>query len=177
MLDGEETLQIAYSTVLTVMSLLLPILVLILAFLGVSGNGRIRWWRVLLAGMLSGGAICGMHYLANASIANYASSYQLSYLIGSVIIAALASTTALALFFVFENTWSNAWWKRLGCAMVLAGAVSGMHWCAAVGTSYRLLMVTPGKGVSRQDSMIVVICLVGFCSGSRSSGHKVSECI
>ncbi|KAG6015181.1 hypothetical protein E4U54_004033 [Claviceps lovelessii] len=159
MLDGEETLQIAYSTVLTVMSLLLPILVLILAFLGVSGNGRIRWWRVLLAGMLSGGAICGMHYLANASIANYASSYQLSYLIGSVIIAALASTTALALFFVFENTWSNAWWKRLGCAMVLAGAVSGMHWCAAVGTSYRLLMVTPGKGVSRQDSMIVVICL------------------
>ncbi|KAG5999825.1 hypothetical protein E4U21_006256, partial [Claviceps maximensis] len=159
MLDGDENAQIAYSTGLTVMSLLLPILVLVLAFLGVSGNGRIRWWRVLLAGMLSGGAICGMHYLANASISNYVSSYQLSYLIGSIIIAVLASTTALALFFVFENTWSNAWWKRIGCAMVLAGAVSGMHWCAAVGTSYRLVRVTPGKGVSRQDSMIVVICL------------------
>ncbi|KAG6014805.1 hypothetical protein E4U41_004759, partial [Claviceps citrina] len=160
MLDGQEPFQIAYSTALTVMSLLLPILVLALAFLGVSGNGRVRWWRVGLAGLLSGSAICGMHYLANASISNYGSSYQLSYLVGSVVIAVLASTAALALFFVFENAWSNAWWKRLGCAMVLAGAVSGMHWCAAVGTSYRLLGVSPGKKVvSRQDSMIVVICL------------------
>ncbi|KAK2592725.1 hypothetical protein QQS21_009568 [Conoideocrella luteorostrata] len=159
MLDGQESFQIAYSTALTVMSLLVPILVLVLAFLGVSGNGRIRWWRIVLAGILSGGAICGMHYLADSSISNYNSSYELSYLIGSIIIAVLASTTALALFFVFENTWSNAWWKRVGCAMVLAGAVSGMHWCAAVGTNYRLLMGSPGKGVSRQDAMIVVICL------------------
>jgi NO-binding membrane sensor protein with MHYT domain len=160
MLHGEEAFQIAYSTALTVMSLLVPILVLVLAFLGVTGNGRIRWWRVVLAGLLSGGAICGMHYLADSSISNYTSSYQLSYLIGSVVIAALASTTALALFFVFENTWSSAWWKRLGCAMVLAGAVSGMHWCAAVGTSYTLKGNTAGKGVSRQDAMVVVICLV-----------------
>ncbi|KAL7928268.1 hypothetical protein V8C35DRAFT_318583 [Trichoderma chlorosporum] len=159
MLHGESAFQIAYSTALTVMSLLVPILVLVLAFLGVNGNGRIRWWRILLAGLLSGGAICGMHYLADSSISNYRSSYKLSYLIGSVIIAVLASTTALALFFVFENTWSSAWWKRLGCSMVLAGAVSGMHWCAAVGTSYTLLHNTPGKGVSRKDAMIVVICL------------------
>ncbi|KAL7955583.1 hypothetical protein V8C34DRAFT_307301 [Trichoderma compactum] len=109
--------------------------------------------------MLSGGAICGMHYLADASISNYRGSYPLSYLIGSVVIAVLASTTALTLFFVFENTWSSAWWKRLGCAMVLAGAVSGMHWCAAVGTSYTLLHDKPGKGVSRKDAMVVVICL------------------
>ncbi|UKZ49072.1 hypothetical protein TrVGV298_003311 [Trichoderma virens] len=159
MLHGEGAFQIAYSTALTVLSLLMPILVLVLAFLGVSGNSRIRWWRIVFAGLLSGGAICGMHYLANSSISNYRSSYQLSYLIGSVVIAVLASTTALALFFVFENTWSSAWWKRLGCAMVLAGAVSGMHWCAAVGTSYTLLHNTPGKGVSRKDAMVVVICL------------------
>ncbi|KAG5976615.1 hypothetical protein E4U56_001700 [Claviceps arundinis] len=159
MLDGEETAQIAYSTALTVMSLLLPILVLVLAFLGVSGSGHTCWYRIVFAGILSGGAICGMHYLANASISNYVSTYKLSYLIGSIIIAVLASTTALALFFVFEKSWSNAWWKRIGCAMVLAGAVSGMHWCAAVGTRYRLVMVTPGKGVSRQNTMIVVICL------------------
>ncbi|PNP44495.1 hypothetical protein THARTR1_11033 [Trichoderma harzianum] len=159
MLNGEAAFQIAYSTALTVASLLVPILVLVLAFVGVNGNGRIRWWRIVLAGLLSGGAICGMHYLADASISNYRGSYRLSYLIGSVVIAVLASTTALTLFFVFENTWSSAWWKRLGCAMVLAGAVSGMHWCAAVGTSYTLLHSTPSKGVSRKDAMVVVICL------------------
>ncbi|KAL7919863.1 hypothetical protein ACQKWADRAFT_300267 [Trichoderma austrokoningii] len=159
MIHGEAVFQIAYSTGLTVLSLLMPILVLVLAFLGVNGNRRTQWWRIVLAGLLSGSAICGMHYLANSSISNYRSSYRLSYLIGSVVIAVLASTTALALFFVFENTWSSSWWKRLGCAMVLAGAVSGMHWCAAVGTSYTLLHNTPGKGVSRKDAMIVVICL------------------
>ncbi|KHN98433.1 uncharacterized protein MAM_03557 [Metarhizium album ARSEF 1941] len=159
MLDGDEAFQIAYSTTLTVMSLLVPIFVLILAFLGVSGSSRIRWWRIAMAGLLAGGAISGMHYLADASISNYDASYKLSYLIGSIIISVLASTTALALFFVFENTWNNAWWKRLGCAVVLAGAVSGMHWCAAVGTRYTMTRRTKTKEVSRQDAMVIVICL------------------
>lgn len=160
MLNGAESFQIAYSTSLTILSLLVPILVLILAFLSVT-NGRIRWWRIGLAGLLSGGAICGMHYLADASINNYNSSYETSYLVGSVLIALSASTTALSVFFVFEATWKNVWWKRLGCALILAGAVSGMHWCAAVGTSYRLLAAhSGGKSVSRQEAMVVVICLV-----------------
>ncbi|KAJ6437096.1 MHYT domain signaling protein [Purpureocillium lavendulum] len=160
MLDGREDFQIAYSTSLSVLSLFVPILVLIFAFLGVSGTGQIRWWRIGLAGLLSGGAICGMHYLADASISNYDSSYDLSCIVGSVVIAVSASTTALAVFFVFEATWRNVWWKRLGCAMALAGAVSGMHWCAAVGTAYTLRPPhSPGGGVSRQDAMIVIICL------------------
>ncbi|GJN72378.1 hypothetical protein PLICBS_006451 [Purpureocillium lilacinum] len=160
MLNGQESFQIAYSTSLTVLSILVPILVLILAFLAVSGNGRIRWWRIGLAGLLSGGAICGMHYLADSSISNYTSSYKVPNVVGSAIIAVSASATALAVFFVFEATWKGVWWKRLGCAMILAGAVSGMHWCAAVGTSYRLRELhSPGKGVSRQEAMIVVICL------------------
>lgn len=161
MLDGQDELQIAYSTGLTVSSLFVPILVLLLAFLGVTGNGQIRWWRIVLAGVLSGGAICGMHYLGNASISNYSSVYEIAYVVGSVIIAVSASTIALYVFFVFETAWKNVWWKRLGCAMVLAGAVSGMHWCAAVGTSYRLRHIHDlGQIVSRNDSMIVVICLV-----------------
>ncbi|KAL7955582.1 hypothetical protein V8C34DRAFT_307300 [Trichoderma compactum] len=39
--NGEAAFQIAYSTALTVASLLVPILVLMLAFVGVNGNGRI----------------------------------------------------------------------------------------------------------------------------------------
>ncbi|KAJ6436288.1 MHYT domain signaling protein [Purpureocillium lavendulum] len=173
MLDGRETFQIAYSTSLSVLSLFVPILVLIFAFLGVSGAGQIRWWRIGLAGLLSGGAICGMHYLADASISNYDSSYDLSCIVGSVVIAVSASTTALAVFFVFEATWKNVWWKRLGCAMALAGAVSGMHWCAAVGTTYTLRPPhSPGGGVSRQEAMIVIICL-SVAAGIVTSGSAI----
>lgn len=146
---------------MTILSLLVPIFVLLLAFLAVSVNGRIRWWRLSLAGLLSGGAICGMHYLADASISNYQTSYQIGYVVGAVLIAVSASTAALTLFFVVETAWKVVWWKRVVCAMVLAGAVSGMHWCAAVGTSYRLLRVHSVKeGMTRRETLIMVICLV-----------------
>ncbi|KJZ74253.1 hypothetical protein HIM_06259 [Hirsutella minnesotensis 3608] len=158
--DGREDMQISYSTGMTILSLLVPILVLILAFLAVSVNGRIRWWRIGIAGLLSGGAICGMHYLADASISNFQTTYEIGYVVGAAIIAVSASTTALAIFFVFEAAWKVLWWKRLGCAMVLAGAVSGMHWCAAVGTSYRLIRLQSlRQGMSRHSLSIMVICL------------------
>ncbi|KAH8661023.1 hypothetical protein BGZ61DRAFT_564452 [Ilyonectria robusta] len=159
-LDGEEELQIAYSTRLTILSLFVPILLLLLAFLVVSSNDRMRWSRIGLSGSLSGVAICGMHYLGNASINNYCCSYQTVYVVVAALIAVAASTTALALFFVFDAAWTNAWWRRVGCAMVLAGAVSGMHWCAAAGTRYTLLhLYSPRNGMSRDTTIIVVICL------------------
>lgn len=136
-----------------------PILVLLLAFLAVTNQDRVKWWKICLSGFLSGGAICGMHYLGNASISNYRCTYTIAYVVGAAIIAVSASTTALAVFFVFESTWKSAWWRRVLCAAVLAGAVSGMHWCAAVGTQYVLIGKT-GSGMSRDTTIIIVICLV-----------------
>lgn len=137
-----------------------PILVLLLAFLAVTNNDRVQWWKISLAGTLSGGAICGMHYLGNASISNYRCTYTVAYVVGAAIIAVSASTAALAVFFVFESSWKTAWWRRVLCAAVLAGAVSGMHWCAAVGTQYVLIGMSTGSGMSRDTTIIIVICLV-----------------
>ncbi len=150
----------AYSTGLTVASMFVPILVLLLAFLAVTNNDRVQWWKISLAGILSGGAICGMHYLGNASISNYRCTYTVAYVVGAAIIAVSASTAALAVFFVFESSWKTAWWRRVLCAAVLAGAVSGMHWCAAVGTQYVLVGMSTGSGMSRDTTIIIVICLV-----------------
>lgn len=61
--------------------------------------------------------------------------------------------------------------------MVLAGAVSGMHWCAAVGTSYTLLHNTPGMGVSRKDAMVVVICLVNIFANIWGRGASNESCL
>lgn len=101
-----------------------------------------------------------MHYLGNASISNYRCTYGTPYIVGAALIAVAASTTALAVFFVFESTWKNAWWRRILCAAVLAGAVSGMHWCAAVGTDYILLELSSQTGgMSRETTIIIVIVL------------------
>ncbi|KAI1055830.1 hypothetical protein LB506_009434 [Fusarium annulatum] len=159
--DGQPELQVAYSSGFTAISFFVPIIVLLAAFMAVGTNNVVSWWRLVAGGVLCGTAVCGMHYLGNASINNYTCVYQPSYVIGSAIIAIVASNVALAMFFVFRAMWANAWWKRVISAVVLAGAVSGMHWCASVGTRYRLKRIKPsGNEPSRTGTVVVVICLV-----------------
>ena len=147
---------------MTVLSLFLPIVVLGLAFF-VSSNDRVQWWRIGFPGFLAGAAICGMHYLGNSSIDNYQCEYRLATIIGAAVISIVASTTALAVFFVLQAAWRVSWWRELLCAMLLAGAVSGMHWCAAVGTTYRLRHLHTGNNdMSRETTIIIVICLVSI---------------
>ncbi|KAF5019759.1 hypothetical protein F66182_8231 [Fusarium sp. NRRL 66182] len=163
--DGQPELQVAYSSGFTAVSFFVPILVLLAAFIAVGTNNVVSWWRLIAGGVLCGTAVCGMHYLGNASINNYTCVYQPAYVIGSAIIAIVASNIALAMFFVFRAMWANAWWKRVISAVVLAGAVSGMHWCASVGTQYQLKKIKPsGNEPSRTGTVVVVICLsLGAC--------------
>lgn len=143
----------------------MPILVLLAAFIATGTNNSVTWWRVTVGGTLAGTAICGMHYIGNASISNYACQYKVANVVGSAVISVVASIVALALFFVFRSSWTTSWWKRGICAVVLAGAVSGMHWCASTGTKYRLLKLNTGNSdLSRIATVVVVVCLsVGAC--------------
>ena len=115
----------------------------------------------MIGSILCGAAICGMHYLGNSSIKNYTCIYRPAFIVGAAIIAVFASIIALSLFFVFRGVWAHSWWKRSLSAFILAGAVSGMHWCAVVGTRYRLVNIqTKNNEPSRIATVIVVICLV-----------------
>ncbi|KAI0595786.1 hypothetical protein F4775DRAFT_604456 [Biscogniauxia sp. FL1348] len=155
----ESELQVAYSGGFTALSFFIPIFVLLGAFLATGTNNDVSWWRIGGGGFLAGAAICGMHYLGNASIENYDCKYELINVIGSAVISVVASTTALFLFFVFRASWTNSWWKRGLSAVVLACAVSGMHWCAATGTNYRLVRLNDNNQLSRNTTVVVVICL------------------
>ncbi|OLN91989.1 Signaling protein YkoW [Colletotrichum chlorophyti] len=163
--DGEPELQIAYSSGFTALSFFVPIAVLLAAFVAVGINNTVSWWRVAIGGVLAGAAICGMHYLGNNSIDNYICIYNPVNVVGAALIAVAASIVALALFFVFRAAWTTSWWKRAACSVVLAGAVSGMHWCAATGTEYQLVRLNTGSNeLSRNTTVIVVICLsIGAC--------------
>ncbi|RKU47465.1 hypothetical protein DL546_009270 [Coniochaeta pulveracea] len=163
--NGAIELQIAYSSGFTALSFFVPIFVLLVAFVVSGTSNVVSWWRTSLGGSLAGGAICGMHYLGNASINNYVCIYSYVNVIGAALIAVAASITALAMFFVFRAQWTSSWWKRAASAVLLAGAVSGMHWCALVGTQYRLKSLVPVHNqASRNTTIIIVICLsVGAC--------------
>ncbi|KAK8086164.1 FAD dependent oxidoreductase-domain-containing protein [Apiospora phragmitis] len=171
--DGQLELQIAYSGGFTALSFFIPIMVLLLAFVA-AGTNQVSWYRIGDSGSLAGGAICGSKWASrftpyvarlcttrgNASIANFTCIYSTANVVGSVLIAMAASTAALSLFFLFRASWTGSWWKRGICAVLLAGAVSGMHWCASTGTEYRLVRLSSGTSpLSRNTTVIVVICL------------------
>jgi NO-binding membrane sensor protein with MHYT domain len=160
---GQSVLQIAYNPGFTALSFFVPILVLLVAFTALGSNDRVSIIRVSLGGTLAGSAICGMHYLGQEGISNYTCVYNIGNVVGSAAIAVTASVVALSVFFVLRATWTNSWWKRALCAIVLAGAVSGMHWLASVGTHYRLKHVDTSSSydsISRISTVIVVIVLV-----------------
>ncbi|KAI1260856.1 FAD dependent oxidoreductase-domain-containing protein [Xylariaceae sp. FL1019] len=156
---GQPELQIVYSSNFTAVSFFLPILVLFAAFVATGTNNHVSWWRIGGGGTLAGGAICGMHYIGNASIANYTCEYTVANIIGSAVIAVVDSVAALSIFFALRASWSNSWWKRLASAILLAGAVSGMHWCAATGTNYRLIKLNENNSSSRNIIVIIVTVL------------------
>ena len=115
---------------------------------------------VLVGGLLTGSSVCGMHYVGQLGISNYRCSYRVANVVGSAIIAVFSSTAALGIFFRWRATWTDSWWRRGICACLLAAAVSGMHWTAAVGTIYRERDESQKNETQLSRSQVVIICAV-----------------
>lgn len=91
-----------------------------------------------------------------------------------------ANIAALGIFFYVTKVWTNGLLKKLFCATLLAISVSGMHWVATVGTTYRFERRSSStrNDLSRQGAAVVVVCLVSFslshvrtrCLGSKGIG-------
>lgn len=164
--DGDSHIQISYSVPYTGLSFVCPVLILFTAFYAGGASEKAGYIRIISGGVLTGAAVFGMHYIGQMGISNYNLDYHVGNFVGSFIIAILASTAALGIFFRWKATWTGCWWRRILCGLFLAGAVSGMHWTATVGTLYRDYdkTVKPKGQVSRNQTAI--ICFV-FVSASR----------
>ncbi|KAI9801284.1 MAG: hypothetical protein M1833_002854 [Piccolia ochrophora] len=159
--DGEDALQFVFHPGFVALSIFVPILVLLPAFLVVGSHDKVGKIRVAIGGSSSGLATCAMHFLGEAGIVNYALSYSIPHVLGAALVAVFACTTALTISFALRVSWTDSWWKRALCGLLLAGGVTGMHWITNTGTSYRLKrlsMPSPGD-VTQNQTMIVVIAL------------------
>ncbi|KAJ5746158.1 hypothetical protein N7520_011340 [Penicillium odoratum] len=161
--NGEADVQILYNVAFTGTSFVLPVVVLLAAFYSVGVQEKAGYIRILLGGLLTGSSVCGMHYVGQLGISNYKCSYHVANVVGSAIIAVFSSTAALGIFFRWRATWTDSWWRRGLCAFLLAGAVSGMHWTAAVGTTYLERDESMKNGSQLSRSQVVIICSVLAC--------------
>lgn len=168
--NNDPSTQILYSGGFTAASFFLPIVVLLVAFylLGVLDRGH--WYFIAISALLTGSAVCGMHFVGQLGISNYNISYNGANVAGAGVISVFATFIALSVFFKLRDTWTNSWWKRCLCAAVLAGAVSGMHWTAVAGTHYQYKGTPTAPSTRSREQTVIVCAVLVSCSIIPSSG-------
>ncbi|KAI9728754.1 MAG: hypothetical protein M1828_002860 [Chrysothrix sp. TS-e1954] len=159
---GCAELQLVYSPLFTALSSVIPVVALSGAFAlsNVRYRGKqARVFSLLGSGITAGMAIVGMHYVGDLGVSNYHVSFFPSYVGGAIAIACTVSTATLFLIFMLQDFWWNTFAWRICCAIFLAGAVSGMHFEASMGTTYRLKHMELGSSRSRDTNVIVATIL------------------
>ena len=164
MMNGQPEFRIAYKSEFTAGSFVLPIGVVALAFYYFHQSETVNAYATIIGGFMTGLAACGMHYTGEGGVSNYDLSYKWSYVFCSAIVAVIANTVGLGVFFYLHVSWKDFYLKRIACASLIAAAVTGMHWIATFGTFYRL-KESPNNNdasLSRRAIVIIVIALVGL---------------
>ncbi|KAJ9642540.1 hypothetical protein H2199_004921 [Coniosporium tulheliwenetii] len=160
--DGCQEIQLYYNPLFTALSVFLPIIFLFFGFALAERFNRSKtamYSSLVASGTVAGLAITGMHYVGNFGTRNYSLDNNTGYIVGAAAIAVVACWVALTVFFHWKEHWINSWWRRALCACVLAGAVSGMHWTATVGSTYTLESYHTGNGQDRNTNLIIAISM------------------
>ncbi|OCL09308.1 hypothetical protein AOQ84DRAFT_24323 [Glonium stellatum] len=163
--DGKNEIQLYYNPGFTALSVFLPIIFLFFGFAVAERFTRTKrslYLALTVTGLAAGLAITGMHYIGNFGTTNYYLYNNKSHIVGAAAIAVVACWFSFTLFFHQKEHWINTGWRRVLIACLLAGAVSGMHWTATVGTKYELRGYHRGSGADRNNNLIVAtaMCLL-----------------
>ncbi len=161
--NGEAAIQLMYNPGFTALSSFIPVIALFAAFN--VADLRYRGKRSLLSslfvsGVIAGLATVGMHYIGNLGVSNYYIAFDLKSVGGAIGIACALCVGALALIFMLQELWLDKLQWRLVGAVMIAGAVSGMHFEASKGTLYRLAYRMEDMTDSRNTNVIIATVLV-----------------
>src|SRR5262245_42927334 len=98
--------------------------------LQIASRQAMNWRLLLVGGFIMGLAIAAMHYVGMAAVRLQADlRYDPFFFTLSLIIAIGASIAALWLAFQFRTSASSTWnWWKIGSAVVMGAAISGMHY-------------------------------------------------
>lgn len=123
MLACDMGMPVSYDPMLTVLSAILAFGACSLG-LFIASSGAFSWAKLSAAGICMGLGVTGMHYLGMAAVMMAAyTSYDMSLVASSMIIAIVASIVALWLAFNLRGPL-----QMVGSALVMGLAVCGMHY-------------------------------------------------
>ncbi len=157
--DGAAAVQLVYNPGYSTLSVFLPIIGLMIAFAAAElqfPSPTLRWLALTCTGVFAGLSVVGMHYIGNFGISNYSLRYVPQYLAASVVIAIGDCLAVLMLFFHWRDQWISDWWKRLLCAVALAGGVSAMHFTASTNCIYQLKHYNSDQAIKSRDVQVII---------------------
>ena len=166
--EGSSSIQLVYSHKFTIISAFLPIIGLCAAFGAAeypTKSSTVHWTLLTCTGVFAGLSIVGMHYLANCGVSNYKLEYVPRFVVASVIIAVGDCLTVLMIFYTWREKWISVWWKRVVCAILLAGGVSAMHFTASANCIYHFKHYNAPEAIRSRNVQIVAAGTLGGTAG------------
>jgi diguanylate cyclase len=160
MLAFRLPIAIGFDFGITVVSLLLPILVSGIALWQVS-QPRFPLPRLLAGALLMGVGINAMHYTGMAAMRMQPGIHYDPWLfVASVLIAIVASGTALWIAFRLRGNTPNVWLPRAGAAIVMGFAIVGMHYTGMAAANFHAnsICLAANDGFS-PDSLAVMVVI------------------
>lgn len=157
MLACQMNISVTYDLPLTALSALIGIAACTLG-LAVASSGQFSWGKLVLAGVLMGLGVAGMHYTGMAAMLMPAQTVYDPTVVGlSILIAIVASIAALWLAFNLRG-----WMQLLGAALVMGVAVCGMHYTGMAAASFVPLARDVGEvaGGLHGESLGITIFIV-----------------
>jgi NO-binding membrane sensor protein with MHYT domain len=119
-----------------------------------AGYGNLRGWRLVAAGVLIGLGIAAMHYTGMAAVRLGGSiEYEPMRFVASIVVAIVAATAALWFVSVLRGLSAT-----ILAAMVMGGAISGMHYTAMAAVRVRLGLHHPA--ITGVDPMMLLAPIV-----------------
>lgn len=131
MLACQMNVQVTYDLPITLGSAVVAV-VSCMAGLAIAGTGLFNWGKLIIAGVLMGLGVTGMHYAGMSAMLMPADTvYNSTLVMASAGIAIVASIVALWLAFNLRG-----WGQMLGSALVMGVAVCGMHYTGMLAASF-----------------------------------------
>ncbi|WRT65474.1 uncharacterized protein IL334_002417 [Kwoniella shivajii] len=108
--------------------------------------------KIFITGTIAGLGVVGMHYIGQASITGLPYiAYMPGYVVGSIIIACGAVIIALYIMFIMlRPKLKHTWLSKICVALILAVAVTCMHFCGMMGTTYGWPVT---RGISQHNKL------------------------
>jgi diguanylate cyclase (GGDEF)-like protein len=161
MLAMNMPMMMSYSGSLTILSMLIAIAASIFA-LWIVCYGDLRWPRLGYGALVLGSGVAAMHYTGMAALMfEPGIVWDWQRVLLSIVIALLASGTALWLAFRLRKGPGRLALLRAGAAIVMGFAIAGMHYTGMAAASFPASGHVMHKGVN-SDWLAILVAVVSL---------------